>query len=86
MYSRKIVGYDLSDSLELKGCVKALNKALYQAKNINGFIHHSDRGIQYCSNVYTQILKKKHINISMTERKSLLRKCHSRTCKRHLKR
>ncbi len=33
MYSRKIVGYDLSDSLELKGCVRALNKAVYQAKS-----------------------------------------------------
>jgi len=67
MYSRKIMGYDLSDSLELKGCVRALNKAVYQAKNIKGLIHHSDRGIQYCSNVYTQILKRKKINISMTE-------------------
>jgi putative transposase len=67
MYSRKIVGYDLSDSLELGGCVRALNKAIYQAKDINGLIHHSDRGIQYCSNVYTQILKRKKINISMTE-------------------
>ena len=67
VHSRKIVGYDLSDSLELKGCVRALNKAIYQAKNINGLIHHSDRGIQYCSNVYTQILKKKKIDISMTE-------------------
>ena len=36
MHSRKIVGYDLSDSLELKGCVRALNKAIYQAKNIKG--------------------------------------------------
>jgi len=67
MYSRKIVGYDLSDSLELKGCVRALNKAIYQAKSIEGLIHHSDRGIQYCSNVYTQILKRKKIDISMTE-------------------
>ncbi len=67
MYSRKIVGYDLSDSLELKGCVRALNKALYQAKDIKQLIHHSDRGIQYCSNVYIQILKKNNINISMTE-------------------
>lgn len=75
MYSRKIVGYDLSDSLELKGCVRALSKAVYQAentcaersRNIKGLIHHSDRGIQYCSNVYTQILKRKKINISMTE-------------------
>ncbi|MDB2462570.1 IS3 family transposase [Algibacter sp.] len=64
MYSRKIVGYDLS---KLNGCVRALNKAIYQAKNINGLIHHSDRGIQYCSNVYTQILKRKKIDISMTE-------------------
>jgi len=67
MYSRKIVGYNISDSLELKGCVRALNKALYQAKNIKGLIHHSDRGIQYCSNIYTQILKRKKIDISMTE-------------------
>lgn len=67
MYSRKIVGYDLSDSLELDGCVRALNKAIYQAKNIKELIHHSDRGIQYCSNVYTQILKRKKIDISMTE-------------------
>ena len=67
MHSRKIVGYDLSDSLELKGCVRALNKAIYQAKDITGLIHHSDRGIQYCSNVYTQILKRKKISISMTE-------------------
>jgi putative transposase len=67
MYCRKIVGYDLSDSLELKRCVRALNKAIYQAKNINRLIHHSDRGIQYCSNVYTQIFKRKKIDISMTE-------------------
>ncbi|MFT5216304.1 MAG: putative transposase, partial [Glaciecola sp.] len=33
MYSHKIVGYDLSDSLELKGCVRALKKAIYQAKS-----------------------------------------------------
>lgn len=66
-YSRKIVGYDLSDSLELISCVRALNKALCQAKNIDGLIYHSDRGIQYCSNVYTKILKRKHIAISTTE-------------------
>ena len=67
MHSRKIVGYDLSDSLELSGCVRALNKAIYQAKDIKQLIHHSDRGIQYCSNVYTQILKRNNIGISMTE-------------------
>jgi transposase InsO family protein len=67
MHSRKIVGYDISDSLELKGCLRALQKAIYQAKNTKGVIHHSDRGIQYCSNQYTEILKRKKIEISMTE-------------------
>ncbi len=67
MYSRKIVGYDLSNSLELNGCVRALDKAIYQAKPTKGIIHHSDRGIQYCSNIYTQILKRKKMEISMTE-------------------
>ena len=67
MYSRKIVGYDHSDSLELKGCVRALNKAIYQAKNSRGRIHLSNKGIQYCSNIYTRVLKRKKINISMTE-------------------
>jgi len=67
MYSRKIVGHDLSDSLELAGCVRALQKAIYQAKNLKELVHHSDRGIQYCSNVYTKILKRKNIGISMTE-------------------
>ena len=67
MDSRKIVGYDISDSLELKGCTRALNKPIYQGINIKGLIHHSDRGIQYCSNVYTRILKRKKIQISMTE-------------------
>ncbi len=67
MYSRKIVGYDISDSLELKGCERALSKALHKAKNTDDLIHHSDRGIQYCSNAYTQILRRNNIRISMTE-------------------
>lgn len=67
LYSRKIVGYDLSDSLELTGCVRAFKKALYHNKVTRKLIHHSDRGIQYCSNVYTNELKRKKIDISMTE-------------------
>ncbi len=67
MYSRKIVGFDLSDSLELTGCVRALKKALYHNRGLSNLTHHSDRGIQYCSNVYTNELKRKKIEISMTE-------------------
>jgi len=67
MHSRKIVGHDLSDTLELSGCVRALKKALYHNKGLKNLTHHSDRGIQYCSNVYTNELKRKKIAISMTE-------------------
>lgn len=67
MYSRKIVGYDISNSLELGGCLRALNKALYKVKSTNELVHHSDRGIQYCSNQYVNVLKRNSIRISMTE-------------------
>lgn len=67
LYSRKIVGYDISNSLELSGCLRALQNALKTTKPCKGLIHHSDRGIQYCSNQYTQKLIDKGIQISMTE-------------------
>jgi len=67
MYSRKIVGYDISDSLELTGCLRALKLALGAARPGTGLIHHSDRGFQYCSNQYVEMLKKHQIKISMTE-------------------
>jgi len=67
MFSRRIVGYDISDSLELAGCMRALKKALSKARPAAGLVHHSDRGIQYCSNQYVNELKKRKIKISMTE-------------------
>jgi len=67
VFSRKIVGYDISNSLELSGCLRALQNALKTTKPCKGLIHHSDRGIQYCSNQYTQKLIDKGIQISMTE-------------------
>jgi len=67
MYSRKIVGYDMSDSLELAGCLRALQKAMKAARPAAGLVHHSDRGFQYCSNQYVDELKKNGIQISMTE-------------------
>jgi len=67
LYSRRIVGYDISDTLELSGCLRALKKALRYARPAGGLIHHSDRGIQYCSNQYVNELQKHNIKISMTE-------------------
>lgn len=66
-YSRKIVGYDMSDSLELAGCLRALKMALRGACPTQELIHHSDRGLQYCSNQYVEKLQKHKIRISMTE-------------------
>ena len=66
-YSRKIVGYALSKSLSIEGSVEALQMALRETKNPKELIHHSDRGIQYCSRGYTELLKKKGVQISMTE-------------------
>lgn len=67
LHSRKIVGYDISNSLELAGCVRALKAAIKEHKPAKGLIHHSDRGAQYCSNAYVKILKDNNCLISMTE-------------------
>lgn len=67
-YSQKIVGWHLS--LDLKACSaeRALEMATHNNKNkVEGLIHHSDRGVQYCSAVYVEILEKNKIAISMTK-------------------
>ena len=67
-HSRKIVGWDLSNSLSIEGGIKALNMAITQRSQGNQeLIHHSDRGIQYCSNAYVGLLQKHNIKISMTQ-------------------
>ena len=67
LYSRKIVGWDVSNSLSVEGCKRALRMALKDVQPGCGLIHHSDRGIQYCTPRYTSILEKHGIQISMTE-------------------
>ena len=68
-YSKKIMGYDLSKSLCLEGSVRALKMAVRQRKyNQEPLIHHSDRGLQYCSDEYQEVLDRKKITPSMTER------------------
>lgn len=66
-YSKKIMGYDVSNTLAVEGSLRALHMALKQRKYKNRTIHHSDRGIQYCSKDYQNALKKKKIIPSMTE-------------------
>ena len=66
-YSRKIVGFHLSDSLSAEGPLKALEMALKSRSDNAPLIHHSDRGSQYCADAYIALLKDNGINISMTQ-------------------
>lgn len=67
-YSKKIVGYDLSDSLDAEGCIRALKMAVknrvYKEREL---IHHSDRGIQYCCADYQKQINNYRLRCSMTE-------------------
>lgn len=66
-YSRKIVGWNLSKNMGVENASKALTMAMGELNNTEGVIHHSDRGIQYCSNDYTALLQRHKMEISMTE-------------------
>ncbi len=67
-YSHKIVGHCLHPLLTNDGALVALDIALKsRTKFLPGMIHHSDRGIQYCSFDYVRNLKENSIEISMTE-------------------
>jgi putative transposase len=66
-FSRKIVGYDLSESLKSEGAMRALQMAIKQEELQPGLIHHSDRGLQYCCYEYQQLLRDHQMQSSMTE-------------------
>lgn len=67
-FSRAIVGYDASDSLEMEGALRALAMALGQLPMGAKAMHHSDQGVQYCCNAYVSRLLEAGLTISMTER------------------
>ncbi|RZL11689.1 MAG: IS3 family transposase [Pedobacter sp.] len=66
-WSHKIIGHHLSQSLKTQGCIIALNKAISTLSPGHTPIHHSDRGIQYCSEPYVTVLRQNNIGISMTQ-------------------
>ena len=67
LYSRKIVGYDVSPTLEATGPLAALRRAMQATSgDVRDLIHHSDRGKQYCSKIYTECLTEHHCKLSMT--------------------
>lgn len=68
VYSRRIMGYDLSDSLAVEGTIRALSQAKRMAKGqVQDLIHHSDHGIQYTCHAFRKRLKKYKMRQSMGE-------------------
>jgi putative transposase len=65
-YSHKLVGFYLNKDLSAQGCIMTLKRALKNNPNRENLIHHSDRGLQYYSNGYMNLLK--GIRISMSEK------------------
>ena len=67
-YSRRVIGWELSNSLAAELALGALRMALKDRRFAPGLVHHSDRGVQYASNDYTQLLREHKIQISMSRR------------------
>jgi putative transposase len=68
LYSRKIVGHCVHESLSVKGCIDALKQAFANRRDkTQHLIHHSDRGVQYCCHAYVKLLQKQQTQISMTQ-------------------
>jgi len=65
-FSRSCVGWALQRSLEAALVLEALRMALRRRHPAPGLVHHSDRGVQYASHDYTQVLEQRSIRISMS--------------------
>ena len=64
-YSRKVVAWELAETLEAVLAVSALKQALASRQPPGGFIHHSDRGVQYACREYVAVLEGAGARISM---------------------
>jgi len=65
--SRKIMGYHLSDDMKAESVAKALAQSIANRVTSHPLIHHSDRGLQYCSAYYQEVLSTHGIKPSMTD-------------------
>lgn len=67
-FSRKIMGYSIADDMEAGTTAKALKMAIENRLYNHPVIHHSDRGLQYCSKEYVSLASGNNISMSMTEK------------------
>ncbi|XTZ61487.1 IS3 family transposase [Aeromonas salmonicida subsp. pectinolytica] len=66
-YSRKIVGHHVHEGMHAESVAMAFKKALKQRRGGEGLIHHSDRGVQYCSGLYQSLHERYGVRCSMTD-------------------
>jgi transposase InsO family protein len=67
-FSRRVIGWALDRTLEAGLTLAALRMALARRRPKPGLVHHSDRGVQYASREYTQLLEQHGIHISMSRK------------------
>jgi transposase InsO family protein len=67
-FSRRVIGWHLDQGLDNSLTLHALRMALRERTVLPGLVHHSDRGVQYASHEYTQLLKDHGIDISMSRK------------------
>ncbi len=77
-FSRRVIGWALDRTLEASLTLDALRMALAHRRPAPGLVHHSDRGVQYASTDYTDLLKANGIVISMSRARQSLRQCRLR--------
>lgn len=68
VYSRKVIGWAISTSLDRKLTLAALNMAIAKRKPPHGVIHHSDRGVQYLCKEYVELLHRHNFHISCSRK------------------
>ncbi|WP_421249442.1 IS3 family transposase [Aeromonas sp. 603359] len=66
-YSRKIVGHHVHEGMHAESVAMAFKKALKQRRGGGELIHHSDRGVQYCSGLYQSLHERYGVKCSMTD-------------------
>ena len=67
-FSRRVIGWALDGTLESALTLGALRRALAERRPTTGLVHHSDRGVQYASREYTQLLEQHGIHVSMSRK------------------
>lgn len=74
--TKEIVGWATADNMKVELCINALKSAVMRHRPPKGLIHHSDRGVQYCSRAYQSLLSKNQMICSMSRKGN----CYDNAC------